>query len=73
MHARRRASVLSGHVCVCVRACVCVCVCVRVSPQVGVQPEPREDHVASIISKYMLISGGSTQGGSKRLGDLQVR
>ncbi len=41
--------------------------------QAGAQPEPREEHVACIISKYMLISGGSTQGGSKRLGDLQVR
>ncbi|KAL6758234.1 hypothetical protein V8C86DRAFT_2601400 [Haematococcus lacustris] len=39
---------------------------------VGALPEPREDHVACILSKYLIVSGGTTQGGSKRLGDVQV-
>eukprot|EP00798_Chlamydomonas_sp_ICE-L_P017172 gene17174-23488_t len=33
---------------------------------------PREDHVSSITSKYMIITGGCTQGGTKRLADVQV-
>lgn len=39
---------------------------------IGVQPEPREDHVSNITSKYLIISGGCTTGGVKRLGDVQV-
>jgi len=37
-----------------------------------VQPEPREDHVANIVSKYLIISGGTSQGGTKRLADVHV-
>jgi hypothetical protein len=44
----------------------------RCALQVGAQPEPREDHTACILSKYLIISGGTTQGGTKRLGDVQV-
>lgn len=40
--------------------------------QVGIQPEPREGHSSFITSKYMIISGGCTQGGTKRLADVQV-
>jgi len=39
---------------------------------IGIQPEAREDHVACITSKYLIISGGCTQGGTRRLGDVQV-
>mmetsp|Transcript_17491 Transcript_17491/g.44035 ORF Transcript_17491/g.44035 Transcript_17491/m.44035 type:complete len:628 (-) Transcript_17491:2367-4250(-) len=39
---------------------------------VGAPPEPREDHAAAIVSKYLIVSGGAAQGGSKRLGDVQV-
>lgn len=39
---------------------------------IGVQPEPREGHSSFITSKYMIISGGCTQGGTKRLADVQV-
>ena len=41
-------------------------------PQIGVQPEPREGHVACITSKYLIIRGGCAQGGTKRLADVQV-
>uniref|UniRef100_A0A7S3QQQ5 Fibronectin type-III domain-containing protein n=2 Tax=Dunaliella tertiolecta TaxID=3047 RepID=A0A7S3QQQ5_DUNTE len=39
---------------------------------VGSQPEPREDAQSTIIAKYLIISGGCTQGGTRRLGDVQV-
>ncbi|GAX74227.1 hypothetical protein CEUSTIGMA_g1676.t1 [Chlamydomonas eustigma] len=39
---------------------------------VGAQPEPREGHAAFVTSKYMVISGGCAQGGTKRLADVQV-
>lgn len=41
-------------------------------PQGGGLPEAREGHVACILSKYMLISGGCGQGGTKPLADMQV-
>ncbi|KAF5833758.1 hypothetical protein DUNSADRAFT_9825 [Dunaliella salina] len=42
------------------------------SCEVGSQPEPREDAQSTIIAKYLIISGGCTQGGTRRLGDVQV-